>query len=100
MADTTQPEAAGPKGKDEKGGGLGPLKPTDVIPVWLDAATAKSLLLALSLSLGKSTHGKKKKKGGTGGTGTGGGGHGGGKGGGGNAAPKTAARTNPGTGQG
>src|SRR4051812_31176250 len=55
----------GKGGKD--GGGTDTLKPTDIIPVWMDVATARNLLLALSLALGGSGDGKKKKSGMTGG---------------------------------
>ena len=80
------PSAKG--GKKTGGGRGGSLNPTDVIPVFLDVATAKELLLALSVALGKPANGKKSgKKGGTkgggGGKTGGGGGKGGGKGGGG-----------------
>ena len=74
MAGSTSSTGKGGKGK---GGNTGPpLKPTDLVPVWMDVATARDLLLALTISLGGSGNGKKKggkggngKKGGTGGTG-------------------------------
>ncbi len=50
----------------KKGKG-GPLKPTDVIPVYLDVETAKTLLTALALALSSPVNKKKKgKKGGKG----------------------------------
>ncbi len=55
MAGTTNPKKPGKNG----GGGQG--SPTD-ITVWLDDATAKVLLSALTVALGKPTSGKKTKK--------------------------------------
>jgi hypothetical protein len=50
-------------GKKGKGGHAGP---TDVIPVFLDVQTAKTLLTALALALSSPVNKKKGKKGGKG----------------------------------
>ena len=76
MAGTTPSKSPGKGGK--KGGGSVSLKSTDIIPVWLDVATARSLALAISLALGTPVNPKKKGGGGKGGGGKGGGGKGGG----------------------
>jgi hypothetical protein len=80
MAGTTRSKPPGSGGKGgKKGGGSVSLKSTDIIPVWLDVATARSLALAISLALGKPVNPKKMGGGGKGGGkgGKGGGGKGG-----------------------
>lgn len=75
MAGTTPSKSPGGGKGGKKGGGSVLLKSTDIIPVWLDVATARSLALAISLALGTPVNPKKKGGGGKGG---GGGGKGGG----------------------
>jgi hypothetical protein len=47
--------------KKGKKGKVIPLNPTDVIPVYLDVETAKTLLTALALALSNPINKKKKK---------------------------------------